>query len=111
MKARLPEGFNMKQSDMVKRMQKIQEDMAAAQSEIEQSSFEASSGGGAVKVEMNGKKELLTVKIDKEVVVPDDVEMLEDLIVAAVNEVIKTVDDKMESAMSSITGGLNIPGL
>ena len=107
MKARLPEGFNMKQSDMVKRMQKIQEDMAAAQSEIEQSSFEASSGGGAVKVEMNGKKELLTVKIDKEVVV----EMLEDLIVAAVNEVIKTVDDKMESAMSSITGGLNIPGL
>jgi DNA-binding protein, ybaB/ebfC family len=111
MKARLPEGFNMKQSDMVKRMQKIQEDMAAAQSEIEQSSFEASSGGGAVKVEMNGKKELLTVKIDKEVVDPDDVEMLEDLIVAAVNEVIKTVDDKMESAMSSITGGLNIPGL
>ena len=101
----------MKQSDMVKRMQKIQEDMAAAQSEIEQSSFEASSGGGAVKVEMNGKKELLTVKIDKEVVDPDDVEMLEDLIVAAVNEVIKTVDDKMESAMSSITGGLNIPGL
>ncbi len=111
MKARLPEGFNMKQSDMVKRMQKIQEDMAAAQSEIEQSSFEASSGGGAVKVEMNGKKELLTVKIDKEVVDPDDVEMLEDLIVAAVNGVIKTVDDKMESAMSSITGGLNIPGL
>ena len=111
MKARLPEGFNMKQSDMVKRMQKIQEDMAAAQSEIEQSTFEASSGGGAVKVEMSGKKELLTVKIDKEVVDPDDVEMLEDLIVAAVNEVIKNVDDKMESTMSSITGGLNIPGL
>ena len=108
MKARLPEGYNMKQSDMMRKVQKMQEDVANAQKEVEESVFDAKSGGGAVSVQMNGKKELLSVKIEKEVVDPDDIEMLEDLIVAAVNEVGKKIDDTLEKRMNEATGGLNL---
>lgn len=111
MKARLPEGYNMKQGDMMRRVQKMQEDMQNAQAEVEASVFEASAGGGAVTAKVNGKKEVLEVKIKPEVVDPDDVEMLEDLLVAAVNECMKQADSAMESKMGSITGGLNLPGM
>ena len=108
MKARLPEGYNMKQSDMMRKVQKMQEDVAAAQKEVEESDFSAKSGGGMVLVEMNGKKELLSVKLEKEAVDPDDIEMLEDMIVAAVNEVSKQIDSALEEKMSAATGGLNL---
>lgn len=108
MKARLPEGYNMKQSDMMRKVQKMQEDVANAQKEVEESVFDAKSGGGMVCVQMNGKKELLSVKLEKEVVDPDDIEMLEDMIVAAVNEVGKKIDDTLEAKMNEATGGLNL---
>lgn len=111
MKARLPEGYNMKQGDMMRRVQKMQEDMQNAQAEVEASVFEAAAGGGAVSAKVNGKKELLEVKIQPEVVDPDDVEMLEDLLVAAVNECMKQADAAMESKMGAVTGGLNLPGM
>ena len=111
MKARLPEGYNMKRGDMMRQVQKMQEDMANVQAEVEASEFEAAAGGGAVTAKVNGKKEVLEVKIRPEVVDPDDVEMLEDLLTAAVNEALKKADAAMESKMGAITGGMNIPGL
>lgn len=111
MKARLPEGYNMKRGDMMRQVQKMQEDMQNAQVEVESTTFEAAAGGGAVTAKVNGKKELLEVKIKPEVVDPDDVEMLEDLLVAAVNECMKQADAAMESKMGAVTGGLNLPGL
>ncbi len=108
MKARLPEGYNMKQGDMMRKVQKMQEDVAAAQKEVEESVFNAKSGGGMVSVEMNGKKELLSVKLEKEAVDSDDVEMLEDMIVAAVNEASKQIDSALEEKMNAATGGLNL---
>ena len=83
----------------------------AAQEEIESSDFEATSGGGAVSVKMTGKKELTEITIKPEACDPDDVEMLQDLILTAVNDVIKKVDDANNAKMSKLTGGLNIPGL
>ncbi len=111
MKARLPEGYNMKRGDMMRQVQKMQEDMANAQAEVEAAEFEAAAGGGAVTVKVNGKKELLEVKISPEAVDPEDIEMLEDLLVAAVNEGMKKADAEMESKMGAVTGGLNIPGM
>ena len=108
MKARLPEGYNMKQSDMMRKVQKMQEDVANAQKEVEESVFEAKSGGGMVTVQMNGKKELISVKLEKEAVDPDDVEMLEDMIVAAINEAGKKIDATLEEKMNAATGGLNL---
>ncbi len=111
MKARLPEGYNMKRGDMMRQVQKMQEDMQTAQAEVEASEFEAAAGGGAVCVKVNGKKEVLEVKLQPEVVDPDDVEMLEDLIVAAVNEGMKKADAEMEARMGAVTGGMNLPGM
>ena len=111
MKARLPEGYNMKRGDMMRQVQKMQEDMANAQAEVEAAEFEAAAGGGAVTVKVNGKKELLEVKISPEAVDPEDIEMLEDLLFAAVNEGMKQADAEMESKMGAVTGGLNIPGM
>ena len=106
MKARLPEGYNMKQSDMMRKVQKMQEDVAAVQKEVEESVFSAKSGGGMVLVEMNGKKELLSVKLEKEAVDPDDIEMLEDMIAAATNEALRQVESESAAVMSKLTGGL-----
>ena len=111
MKARLPEGYNMSRGDMMRQVQKMQENMQNAQAEVEATEFEASAGGGAVTAKVNGKKELLEVKIKPEVVDPDDVEMLEDLLVAAVNECMKQADSAMENRMGAVTGGLNLPGM
>ena len=107
-------GMNQKQSNMnnvIKQAQKMQEEMERVQKETEEKTVEASSGGGAVNVVVSGKKELVSLKIDPEAVDPEDVETLEDLITAAVNEGIKKADDMMAEGMSAVTGGINIPGL
>ncbi len=92
-------------------VQAMQRQMEAMQSEIEEKEFETTAGGGAVKVVINGKKEITGLELKEEVVDPDDIEMLQDLIMAAVNEAIRQVDEVSNSEMSKLTGGLNIPGL
>lgn len=106
-------GMNQKQNmnSVIKQAQKMQEEMERVQAETENEEVEATSGGGAVKVVVSGKKELLSIKIDPDAVDADDVETLEDMIVAAVNEGIKKADELMAERMGAITGGINIPGL
>ncbi|MBP2651630.1 MAG: protein ybaB [Firmicutes bacterium] len=96
---------------MMKKVQKLQEDMAKLQEELKARTLEATAGGGAVKVVVNGEKQLQSVKIDPAAVDAEDIEMLEDLILAAVNEAIKKVDDMMAQEMGKLTGGLKLPGL
>lgn len=98
-------------NNLMKQAQKLQKDMEQAQKELEAKEFEASVGGGAVVVKVNGKKEVLAINIKEEVVDPDDVEMLEDLVLSAVNEALRSVDEMQSSQMSKVTGGMNIPGL
>ena len=112
MKVRIPQGMgggNMQ--SMLKQAQKMQEDMAQKQAELEELEYETSAGGGVVNVKINGKKEILSVKIDPEVVDPDDVETLEDLVTAAVNEAIKTVEAVSAEEMQKITGSMSLPGM
>ena len=106
-----PMGGMGNMNNMIKQAQKMQQDMLKMQEEIEQQSVEATSGGGAVTVKMSGKKVLEEITINPEVVDPDDVEMLEDLILVAINDALKKVDDINQSKMSQLTGGMNIPGL
>lgn len=100
---------NMNQ--MIKQAQKMQEQMAKMQEELENKTFEAVVGGGAVKAVVSGKKELVSINIDEAAVDPDDVEMLEDLIVAAVNEAMRKAGQESENQLGALTGGLNIPGM
>ncbi len=102
-------GANM--SQMIKQAQKMQEQMMKMQEEIEEKVFEATSGGGVVSVKVSGKKELKEINIKPEAVDPDDVEMLQDLILAAVNEALRCADENSANEMGKLTGGLNIPGL
>ncbi|MBO5364645.1 MAG: YbaB/EbfC family nucleoid-associated protein [Clostridia bacterium] len=102
-------GGNMNQ--MIKQAQKMQEQMLKMQEEMETKSFEATAGGGAVRVVISGKRELQEIELKPEVVDPDDVEMLQDLIVAAVNEGLRKMEADNASQMGQLTGGLNIPGL
>ena len=114
MKARVPKGMGggpQNMQSMLKQAQKMQEDMANLQAELEEREYDVAAGGGVVNVKINGKKEILSVKIDPEVVDPDDVETLEDLVVAAVNEAIKKVESASAEEMSKITGGMSIPGM
>ena len=85
--------------------------MTALQTELEEREYEVSAGGGMVKVKINGKREILHIDIQPDIVDPDDIETLADVVTAAVNEAIKKVDSTSESEMQKITGGLNIPGL
>ena len=96
---------------LLKEAQKMQAKMARVQEELASKTVEATAGGGMVKVEMNGAQELLSIKIEKEVVNPDDIEMLETLIQAAVNEAARKSREMMQEEISKITGGLSIPGL
>ena len=98
-------------NNIVKQAKKIQEKIAKIQEEMENKTVEASSGGGMVSVIINGKNELLSLKIEKEVVNPEDVEMLQDLIIAAVNEGMRKAQEMVAAEMSQVTGGLNIPGM
>ena len=100
-------GGNM--SSMLRQAQKMQQDMLKAQEELESKSYEASAGGGVVTAVVSGKKELTQVTIDPEAVDPDDVDMLQDLFVAAVNEAMRKASDDAASQMSKLTGGLNLP--
>jgi len=95
----------------MKQAQLMQQKMARMQEELAQREVEASAGGGMVTAVVNGKQQLISLKIDQGVVDPEDVEMLQDLVVAAVNEAIKKSQDMMQQEMSKITGGMNIPGL
>ncbi|MCD4650429.1 MAG: YbaB/EbfC family nucleoid-associated protein [Candidatus Cloacimonetes bacterium] len=97
--------------DLMKQAQKMQQDFAKAQQELADKIIEAQSGGGMVKIEMNGHHELKSLKIDAEVVNPDDIEMLEDLIIAAFREAHEKIASTSEDEMSKLTGGMNIPGL
>jgi len=96
---------------MMKQAQKMQKQMAEMQEELEKKEFETSAGGGAVSVKVNGKKELIDIQIKPEVVDPDDVEMLQDLILAATNEALRTADETVSREMGKLTGGLNLPGM
>ena len=98
--------MNIKQ--LMKQAQQMQDQMQQRLATIK---VEGSAGGGMVKAEMSGGKELLSITIDKEAVDPNDVEMLQDLVVAAVNEASRKVDEEMQSSMSAMTGGMKIPGL
>jgi len=101
-------GANMNQ--MIKQAKKMQEQMAKMQTELQERVVEASAGGGAVTAKVNGRQELLEIKIKPEVVDPEDVEMLEDLVLAVINDAIKQSQEMVSGEMSKITGGLNIPG-
>ena len=109
MKARIP---NANQGgNMMARLQKMQEEMAKTQSAVEESEFTASAGGGAIEVTVNGKHEVKAIKMQPEIVDPDDIDMLEDLLLASINEAMRKADEKMESEMGKLTGGLSIPGM
>jgi hypothetical protein len=95
----------------MKQAKKMQERIASIQAELASKTVEATAGGGMVTVVVNGKFEILSIRIDKEVVNPEDVDMLQDLIVAAVNEGIRKAQELATAEMSKITGGFNIPGL
>ena len=99
-------GMNM---NMVKQVQKIQQDMQKMQAELEAKEYTAAAGGGVVSATVTGRRELRAVSIDPEAVDPDDVEMLQDMIVAAVNEALRTAEEDMAATMQQITGGLNLP--
>ena len=114
MKVRLPQGMGGGPSNMqsmLRQAQKMQEDMAAKQAELEEREYEVAAGGGVIAVKINGKKEIMSVKIEPEVVDPDDIETLEDLIVAGVNEAIKKVEAISAEEMQKITGSIGLPGM
>ena len=113
MKARLPKGLGGGQSmqSMIKQAQKIQEDMETLQNDLNERVYDIAAGGGMVTVKINGKLEVKTIDIKPEIVDPDDIETLSDILVAAVNEAIKKVSDTNNEEMSKITGSMNIPGI
>lgn len=99
-----------RQAEMQARIQQMQEQVNAAQEAVEAQEFTASVGGGVVEAKVNGKKEVLAVTIKPEAVDPEDVEMLQDLVISAVNEALRQAEEAMNSSMQSFTGGLNLPG-
>ena len=114
MKVRLPQNMGGGPSNMqsvLKQAQKMQEDMAAKQAELEEREYDISAGGGVVNVKINGKKEVLSVKLAPEIVDPDDIEMLQDLIMAATNEALRKIDEYHDTKINGISGGVNIPGV
>ena len=114
MKANIPKGMGggpQNMNAMIRQAQKMQEDMAALQEELDAREYDISAGGGVVGVKINGKREILAIDIKPEIVDPDDIETLSDILVAAVNEAIKRVDDTNSEEMSKITGSTGLPGL
>ena len=104
-------GVNQNKAAMMQRVQQMQEEMERVQQEVSEQTVTATAGGGAVSVVMKGNHDVVSVSLKPEIVDPDDIEMLEDLIVAAVNEATKKASDMMEEGMAAITGGLNLPGM
>ena len=112
MKAMVPKGPSM--NEMLRQAQKMQEDMQKKQAELEEKEYEVSAGGGVVKVKINGRREVLSIDIAPEIVDPDDIETLSDIMVAAVNEAIKKVNNDSDAEMQKLTGamgGFGMPGL
>lgn len=106
---RFPGGGNMNQ--MIKQAQKMQEEMKKAQEQLSEATYEATVGGGVVSATVSGEKKLLSLTIAREAVDPDDVEMLQDLVISAVNEAMSKADSAAMESMGKLTGGINIPGL
>jgi DNA-binding YbaB/EbfC family protein len=98
-------------NNLIKQAQKFQQQMEQMQKDLETKEFAVSAGGGAVKVVANGKKQLVDIKIKPEVVDPDDIEMLEDLVMTAANEALRRAEEETAEEMRKLTGGMNIPGM
>lgn len=114
MKARLPQGMGggpQNLNNMIRQAQKMQEDMAALQEDLDAREYDIQAGGGVVSLKVNGKKEVLELSIQPEIVDPDDIETLSDVLIAAFNEAIKKVEKINQEEMSKITGGMNMPGM
>ena len=114
MKARLPKqnmGGAQNMNAMIRQAQKMQDEITTLQEDIENREFSATSGGGAVSVVVTGKKIIKSLTINKEVVDPEEVEMLQDLVISAINEAVNQVESTTETEMSKITGGVSLPGL
>lgn len=114
MRARIPKnmgGGAQNMNSMIKQAQKMQEQITDLQNDIEEREFAATAGGGAVEVVVTGKKTLKSLTLKPEVVDPEDIEMLQDLIISAVNEAVNNVETTTENEMGKITGGVSLPGL
>ena len=114
MRANIPKGMGggpQNMQSMIRQAQKMQEDMAAKQEELDAREYEVNAGGGVVTVKINGKKEILAIDLDPEIVDPDDVETLTDLLVAGVNEAIKRVETTNAAEMEKITGSMGLPSM
>ena len=114
MRANIPKGMGggpQNMQAMLRQAQKMQEDMAALQEDLDAREYEIKAGGGVVAVKINGKKEVLSIDIQPEIVDPDDIETLSDILVAAVNEAIKRVETTNSQEMDKITRGMNMPGM
>ena len=114
MRANIPKGMGggpQNMQSMIRQAQKMQEDMAAKQEELDAREYEINAGGGVVTVKINGKKEILSIDLDPEIVDPDDVETLTDLLVAGVNEAIKRVETTNAAEMEKSTGSMGLPGM
>lgn len=105
----MPGGMN--QAAMMKQVQKMQQDMLRMQEEMERKTYTATTGGGMVKAEVNGKHEIVSLEINPEAVDPEDVDMLQDMVIAAVNEAMRSAEADAANSMSQMTGGLNLGGL
>ena len=103
-------GMPGNMANLMKQAQKMQQQMMKAQEELDAREYEGTAGGGAVSCKVSGKRQLTELTIQPEAVDPEDVEMLQDLVISAVNEAMRQAEDAMESSMQSLTGGLNIPG-
>ena len=114
MRANIPKGMGggpQNMNAMLRQAQKMQEEMEALQADLDEREYDVSAGGGVVNVKINGKKEILSIGIEPEIVDPDDIETLSDILVATVNEAIKRVEDTNSAEMSKITGGMGMPGM
>ena len=111
MKVRIPNQGPGNMNQMIKQAQKMQEDMAALQEELDAKEYTVNAGGGMTTVTINGKKEILSIEVKPEIVDPDDIETLQDILVAAVNEAINTVETTNNAEMQKLTGSLGVPGL
>ena len=114
MKARLPKGMGggpQNMQSMIRQAQKMQEDIEAKKAELEEKEYVVTSGGGMVEITLKGNHEVKSIGLNPEVVDPDDVEMLEDMLVAAFNEAVRQIDEESERELERVKGGLNIPGL
>lgn len=114
MKVRLPKGMGggpQNMNSMIKQAQKMQEEMETLQGELDEREYNVQAGGGMVTVNILGNKVIKSIEIKPDIVDPDDIETLQDILVAAVNEAVKTVEDTNAAEMQKVTGGMNIPGV